>query len=470
MHSRRTFLAGLGTVALAGCASNDGTQGKSTPGRSGTPTGSPGSAEPDIHVLTDYNSEQWQREWNQIVSGFEQQSGLTVSVDYPPRYHPRLRELSRQNDLPEVFTGTAPEVANYIAADRTQPVGDLVTSLTDANGPLLAGHSVRGPDATHLVPHGLSMMVLNYRADIYEKLGLSVPETWAELLDNTRVIAESDRVEASGFAVPATGLDDVKTRTDFLTWLYSAGGGLWQWADGSERTVELDLATEDVHAALQQMRTLSQYSPDPTEMGSTGILSEWINGELAQCLFPNAALAGFSYDRQHPGAATVARQTRQAPVPLRDTALSPPTRGRAWLEGTPMFRGTNADATRRFLRYMYRGPAAQAARNGTTPRLLPPYEGVIDAEEYRNADIYQVEDGHFWELERTLMADVAPFYRGERPRTPAAWYAMGPPEGGPSPLTVLVRSVVLDDRSFEEATAEARQRLQARLDEGRALS
>lgn len=469
MYSRRHVLAALGVAAVAGCASDDGSSGDGTI-HSGTATTTPPSSEPDVRVVTDYSSEAWQRKWNgDVLPGFEQESSRTVEVEYPPEYHARLRELARDGDFPEVFTSSATEVAKYVAEGRTRPVDDLVSALSDSNGPLIADHSIRGPEATHLVPHGLSMVVFNYRADVYDALGLSVPRTWAELRDNTRAIAESDEVDAAGFAVPA-GAPDTKPREDFLTWLYSAGGGLWEWTDAAQ-SVALDFATDGVRVALEEMRTLGQYSPTPARAGYTGTLSAWIQGDLAQCFFPNAALAGFTYDREHPGATAIARQTRQAAVPLRDASLSPPTRGHVWIEGTPVFRGADAGSARQFLRYMYQGPAAQADKNGYTMRFLPPYEGIVETDAYRSGDVYRAEGGHFWDLERSLVADVAPEYRGRRPRTPAAWYAMqGTPPGTPSILGDLVRHVVDEEDPIEGAIERARTRLRDRLEAGRRLA
>lgn len=429
--------------------------------------GSPTST-PTVDVVTDLNIYQWRRTWeDEVVPGFQAQSEYDVSVTYPPRHHDRLQQRADSGNFPEVFTTTAPEVASYIVRGQTRPVDELVTSLSDANGDLLTTHPIRGPDATHLVPHGLSMMVLNYRADIYDQLGLSVPETWQELRANARAIDESDEVDARGFAVPGVG-SEPKTREDFLTWLYSAGGALWEWTDGAEDTVEVALDAEPAQAALKHMQTLAQYSPDVTTLGRTGTLSAWIQGNIAQCLFPNAALAGRIYDQQHPNAASIALATRQAAVPLRDTTLSPPTRGRVWLTGTPRFQGTNEAGATEFLRYLYAGPDRQAARDGLTAQYLPPYEGVIRSNAYPSSDIYQVEDGHFWELERQLMDEIAPAYSGDRPRTPAAWYGIQErPPDSPAICSSLVNSVVVEGGAVGAELETARSQLQARLVAGR---
>ena len=472
MPSRRQVLTTIGALTVAGCAAGPQSENQPTQESQVTATTTDNPHSSTVEVMTDLSSENWQQEWEQkIVPGFESQSDLTVNVRYPPRYPSELRDRANRGDFPEVFHGTSLEVANYIVEGQTQAVDGFVSSLTDANGPLISDHSIRGPEATHLVPHGLSMMVFNYRSDIYNQLGLSVPTTWSELLENTQAIAESDQVDAAGFAVPTTDIS-TKPREDFLTWLYSAGGHLWRWTNESETAVEPAFEMEPVQAALEQMRNLRTYSPDAQYLGYTGTISEWLSGNVAQCLFPNASLAGYCYDQQHPNAVSIATNTRQAAVPLRDSTLSPPTRGRTWVTGTPLFQGINTSGAEEFLTYLYGGPAAQAARNGVNTQYLPPYEGIIELDAYQNSRIYQVEDGHFWELEQTLLNEVSPEYRGSRPRTPAAWYAMQGPSLGddPSVLNQMVRAIVVDENQIREEISRAQDRLQSRLEEGQRRS
>jgi len=314
----------------------------------------------------------------------------------------------------------------------------------------------------------MSAMVLNYRRDIYDQLGLTVPDTWDELLANARAISQSDQVDAAGFAVPATATG--KSHPEFLSWLYSAGGDLWKWEDSDATAVNVAFDEELVRSTLAHMSALSAYSPPPTQMGFAGLVSEWVSGNVAQCLFPNAWLAGASYTQ--PGAnAAVALETRQAAVPLRDSTHSPPTSGHIWLTGTPVFSDTNTTGARKLLEYLYRGPQAQAARNGLTMQHLPPYEGIIDRDSYQHGHIYTVEDGHFWELEKTLMEEIIPSYTGTRPRTPAAWYAMQgrPPGDGSSVISQMVSTTLDGDSSLSEGISTARTQLHRRLQEGQSL-
>ena len=176
---------------------------------------------------------------------------------------------------------------------------------------------------------------------------------------------------------------------------------------------------------------------------------------------------------------SISPNTAVAPAPLRDRTLDPPTRGWVRVNGTPLFRGGNTEYAEQFLRYMYEGPQRQADKNNVTMRSLPPYEEILETDEYRSTEIYQAEDGYFLDLERQLLDKVLPLHAGTRPRTPAARYAMQrmPPDttaewqdADPDILTELVQAVLVDGKSMDEEIEGASQRLQLRLEDGRELS
>jgi len=472
-RTRRQVLAALAAASLAGCNTLGGSV--------------PSTETPEVFVMTDYNTEPWQRKWEQeIIPGFEDQSEATIRINFstsPPQAMSTQR-LVDEGDPPEVYHNTAVMVARHELEDDLQSVDSLVSDLVAANGDLHVEYPIRSAGEPHIVPHGLHLGgVLHYRRDVYDELGLSVPETWAELVENARTIDESDQFDTRGFAVSGVAASGDKTRNDLISWLYTAGGRFWRWQNEPGGAVELDFRTEDVRAALELMRELAQYSPNPNELGLASLVGEWLDGNIAQCLFPNAWLAGIAYDVESDPAQerslSISPNTAVAPAPLRDRTLDPPTRGWVRVNGTPLFRGANTEYAEQFLRYMYEGPQRQADKNNVTMRSLPPYEGILETDEYRSADIYHAEDGYFLDLERKLLEEVLPLHAGTRPRTPAARYAMQPippdttaewQDAGPAILTELVQAVLVEGKSMDDATARARQRLHSRLEAGRDLS
>lgn len=451
---RRRVLAALGAAALAGCPS-------ASDGPDPTPANTP---DPDtgIDVFTDYAGEEWLEKWTEdVVPGWEARSDVPVRIETPPYAYQALEEAIEAGEPPELYHGEITQLAAFVGEGRTEPVDDLVEDLTAANGELVCDRSIRTGGTTHIVPHGLYLGgVLNYRADVYEDLGLSVPRTWDELVENARAIDEA-AVDARGFAVSA-GRSTTKSGLDFLTWLYTAGGRLWRWADESRSEVALDFQPRHVRPALEHLRRLARYSPDPTDLQISDVMIEWIRGNVAQCLFVNAWLAGEAYAAESPAAL----ETAVAPAPIRDRGLTPVDRGWTVIDGTPIFgEAESPEPAADFLRYMYRGPDRQADKLLLDPmRFLPPYADVLGSRTYREARIFQEAEGHFLELNERCLEDIAPHHQGDRARTTAAWYA----QSG-TVLDELVGAVVGDGAPIDEEIERAHRRLASRLSEGRAL-
>lgn len=470
--SRRQVLSALAAAPLAGCQQLNGS---GTPGATETPTrqltepsGSADGTEGTIDVWTDYVGEAWYDKWeNDVVPGWESQSEVPLSVEYPAwRVPESLREAVGEATPPELYHCEISQVADLVARGATREVDGLVSDLVAANGDLVRERPIRADGTAHVVPHGLTLgSVLNYRTDVYEALGLSVPETWDELVANARAIDEAESVDARGFAVAAGDpRSDEKAGMDLRTWLANAGGGVWQWADRDRGTVELDFRPADVSACLELLRNLAEASPEPAGLGYSGSTVAWIRGNVAQCLFPNALLAGSAHVS---GPERVAVNTGVGLPPLRERRIDPVDRGWATVDGTPVFREADTpDAAEEFLRYMYEGPARQADKNLVRPmQYLPPYEGVLDHDAYRDASVFQALDGHLYDLNRQLVDEIAPRLAGDRPRTAATWYARNG-----SILSELVRAVVVEGKSIDGEIQRARSRLAARLAEGRELA
>lgn len=455
---RRRVLSALGALVLAGCPSlsSDRPTPRATPAATRTDEAGAG-----IDILTDYADEAWFEKWeSDIVPGWAARSEVPVRIEVPP--HPEdAREALESPTPPELYHGDMPQIADFVARGETRPVDDLVADLVSANGDLVLDESMQADGAAHIVPHGLYLGgVLNYRRDVYDALGLSVPATWDELLANAAAIDAAESFDMRGFAVPAKEpRDRTKGGQDLLTWLYNAGGGLWRGTDG---TVELDFHTADVRSALELMRELARYSPEAAEVDYPETIVAWLQGNVGQCLFPNAWLAGLAHQQDRP----LASDTAVAVAPRRDRSLDPSVRGWSRIDGAAIFREAESTGpAAEFLRYVYEGPDRQAAMNLVEPmRFLPPYEDVLGSEVYRSAPIFQAEDGYFLELNEQCLESIAPHHGGNRPRTAAAWYAMQEPI-----LSELVREVIVAEEPIDAAIDRARSRLSARLEAGQQL-
>lgn len=192
------------------------------------------------------------------------------------------------------------------------------------------------------------------------------------------------------------------------------------------------------------------------------VTRKWNEGAIAQCFMSNAWLCGLAYRLDD--ARDIALATRQAPPPRRDRSVTPERRGWLHTDGMLVVRGAeNTDIAEAFLRYMYEGQSEQASRNLVEPmRWLPPYEGVMDTDRYRSGTLFQVDDGYFRERNRYCRDEIYPLLAGDRSQNAATRYAR---QGGA--VAEMVTAVVADGAPIAEAISNARDRLQARLQEGR---
>lgn len=457
--SRRRVLATLCAVGLAGCGQFGQQEVPGSTTESLTTNGENDAG--TIDILTDYQGQEWDGTWDNVRSGWNERSDVPVRVEYPrgPQWPERLRTLVDEGRPPELYHCRLSEVVDLVARGATRPVGSLVDEFAAANGALLTDRTIGASGTTHLVPHGLTLgSVLCYRTDVYDELDLSVPETWENLRTNARTIDEADSFDGRGFAVAAGDpRSDWKAGADLQTWLANAGGGVWRWADRDRETAELDFDPAAVRQALELLSALSQYSPDPAELGYAETIAQWVQGGVAQCLFPNAWLAGEAADA---GRVDLAANTAVSLAPLRDRGVDPIDRGWARVEGTVVFRDAGeADAATEFLRYLYEGVDRQAEMNLVDPmQYLPPYDGVLTSDTYRNAAYFEAVDGHLYDLNRHLVDDIAPKLAGDRPQTLATWSVRAE-----AVLSELVRAVVVDGDDVDAAVERTRSRLDVRL-------
>jgi multiple sugar transport system substrate-binding protein len=296
-----------------------------------------------------------------------------------------------------------------------------------------------------------------YRTDIYDRLGLSVPETWEELLENARIIDEDEETDARGFGIG--GGKNLKASTHFVILLATVGGGRYRWkTEGEEAEVWLD--EEHVTEVLEFANELAEYSLDPSSMTWTSSIENWVAGNLAQDFSLNAWAAGASY-RANP---EIGLNTGVALPPVREGA-DPLDRGCISVEGTPVIRNsTNPDGGKELWKFMHSDPDTIGETFLQEPmRFLPTYESVLESDTYTNAEFFQVEDGYFLDLNQKIIEEHVPQLAStERPQTPATLYADSYPYASD-----MMNAVLAQDRSPEEAYQQGLEEAENRLQEGK---
>lgn len=480
-QQRRRLLALTGaglTAGLAGCTGGDGTDGDGGDGADGgdgngngdttptpqdQPTPTPSTA--GIHLLTDYANDPWQKRWEEeIVPAFEDQTGIEVEVEYVGFHgtgEDRLTTLLQAGEAPVTFTGNITQNGDLLGQGHLAPATDTVRTLEKQNGELISpAVTVRGDN--YIVPHGRYMSTIHYRTDILEQLGLDPPETLEQLLHNARVIDESDDVEARGFAMP--GQKTGQSGTIYLILLYQYGANFYRWVDEEQEIAEVWFPKKEGVQALEYMRELAQYSPDPSQINWGPTLRFWAGGHVAQAYSLNGWGAGVAAAA---GVTSIAENTDVVPFPVKEgTDPFNGNRGFAGYDGHSVIGSAkNPEGFKRLLKFMYSDPEESAKNYITEPmRMLPAYSDILQADNYQNASLFQ-EVPHLLDINQKSM-DYGPLQPSGKDAvySPAAIYA-----NRFFNIAEMVNQVLVADRDPAPAFDEGKQLTVQRFQEGQQL-
>lgn len=470
----RGLAAGLGGL-LAGCPTpTDRRTTPSAPASSPEGTSTPTSTrrEPTatptdgrVVILTDYAGEPWQDRWEgELAPRLEDELGIDVRPTYlgfsvANEIRSRVEWRIEEGDAHESVTGTlwTTDVGYLLAHGRFDPVTTTVEALTGRNGDLV-GEPATVLGEHYVVPHGTYVDTIHYRADVLERLGLDQPDTLGTLLHNAEVLDGSGEVD-HGFPVPTGAFPE----RFFKLILNAHGAHLWRRADGEDGEAEVWFPESEVRDALSYVRELAGYSPDPQESLQPHVDYLW--GSVAQMHFLNGWGAGLAaYGDRGPG---IARNTEIVPFPTKE-GVEPFARSYPGFDGfAAVGEADNVPGLLAVLRWMYADPERVARYYEPRPaRYVPPYAEVMETDAYRGIELFQ-RYPHLLELNRNVRDGIVPLEATseELVLTPATAYAE---DFGI--LRDMVRRVLVEGRTIEDAIGIARGALEWRLEEGRRIA
>ena len=386
--NRRRVLTGAGVGiagAMAGCLGSGGDDG-------------------DVQFITDYYNDAWQGLWEDLEPQFEDGTDIAMSIEeagMSGSQESRLAQLIQAGDPPEANTSTFDQVAEIWSTGQFETVNDIVSSAVEVNGELNTGGAFLGEgDEIYQVPHGVYISNFQYRADVYDDLGLDVPETFSDVLENAEAIDNAggpwEDMRGYGLAGAPTG----KSQDEMQVLLASAGvsgiGLRWKDPDAQDE-LEIWWPEDTVTEVLEYVNELSQYSPDPTSIGWASSLSSWVQGEYGQCYHLNAWPVGVTAQTAEANDSdalrSVAENTEIIAYPMLDGVdpsenwLSSPTP-----DGHHIFSTAGRpDDAKEWFEWLYadsieRTASFYAADPG---RFIPSYSGILESDAFQNQDIFE---------------------------------------------------------------------------------
>lgn len=423
-----------------------------------------GDGEPsgEVHWLMDYNDESWQNRWEELKMEYESEHpDVTINMEYvgfQGQSGQRLQNLIQSGDPPELFQGTLPEQGLLIGDNLALPTNDVNDNIREFfDDEINKSHTMQlGGTAEWLVVHGWqTISTYTYREDIFNQLDLDVPETWDELVNNAEVIDNDGDLDIRGFGMP--GQKTGKSSSEF-DGFFRAAGGYYYEENGGE--VEVWFPEDIAIETLEMMNQLAEYSPDPTQLSWGPTIQGWLSQQFAQCSFVSGWLHDVALDSD---LVDLAKNTTLAELPTPNADDDPLDRGLVVIEGTPLIKGSNVEAAKDWLTWLYAEDFERAAKNNLQNlRILPSTDTLFESDEYQNGEPMQREDGLMKPVQQKVIELSENKSDPSRPITPATNFVQRYPI-----LNEMVNDVLVVGNTPSEAVDRAKTRFEDRLAEGK---
>jgi multiple sugar transport system substrate-binding protein len=284
-----------------------------------------------ITIVT--NQSPWFDAFSKTVEAYEKETGNKVTLDVNPfagsaekqRSSVRAKEgafdvlVMNSTWLAEFFHGGFLTPLNDIdPAFRIDPqvISYDETAYWDAK-------NKRNSSKTG-VPYGVpingNIQVLYYRADLYEKAGLKVPTTWAELEANAAKLNDPPRIYG---IVPRGARSASDISYDWMPYLQGNGGAIFKDEKAGDFTVTIN--SPAAKQALDEYITLAKKygPPNPGSYGQAQVIQALLTGKAAHAAPVIAAWPQVD----DPNKSAVVGKLNIAPLPHGPGGKSTPTLG-----------------------------------------------------------------------------------------------------------------------------------------------
>jgi multiple sugar transport system substrate-binding protein len=265
-------------LTLAGCS---GTDDKATPAANNT-------AKEKVtlsYVNWDGGMDKVVDEWNKLNPDIQVKLTKPSGTGYT--LYNKLITNNKAGTNPDITEVEYQALPALIANQVVVPIDDYVKGL-DAKYDKSALSQVQFEGKTYGVPQNVCPMVFFYRKDVFDKLGLKAPTTWAEYATVAAAIHKADPKKYIGnFTAADPG---------WFAGLAQQAGANWWKADGDTWTVNInDEASKKVAAYWDDLIKKGLVSPQPnwsaqwnTDMNN-GTIVGWVGAQWGPNQLPSIA-------------------------------------------------------------------------------------------------------------------------------------------------------------------------------------
>ena len=215
-----------------------------------------------------------------LIPDFTAATGIKVKVveaGYDDAHPQQLLAFQSKRGQYDVVQFDNPFLAPYVAQQALAPLDEFLAKSTEYDNvdfvPALQEYGQVG-GVTYGLPLSTEPLILWYRKDIYDALGLQVPTTWDEYRANAEAIQESGKAAGQVIAYASP-----QTSWWWLQFLWSYGGDLHD--DQKNPTV----TTPEAVKATEVMKALLASSPDSAISANTDeVTSIFISTDVGQMI------------------------------------------------------------------------------------------------------------------------------------------------------------------------------------------
>jgi multiple sugar transport system substrate-binding protein len=343
---RKSFRAGAVAMLAAAAMLTAGCSGGAGTGASAE------SAPNDPNQKVELTYWAWAPNLDKVVDTWNQKNpNIHVTVNKQDGGDPAVTKLltavKAGSGAPDLIQAEYQKIPTLVAADALADLSKTPANETKSHFPDGVWNSVTlGGDALYSIPQDTGPMVFYYRADVFEKLGLSVPKTWDEYAAAAKTVHASD---------PAAYLGTFSSNdAGWFTGMAQQAGASWWGIDGDAWNVNVDReATQKVAGywgGLVQDGVIDNkpmYTPEWNTALNTGKQVGWLSAAWGP-----GVLAG--------NAGATAGKWKAAPMPQWDAA-NPATGNWGGSSTAVTSQSKNVDAAAKFATWLNTDPEAVKA-------------------------------------------------------------------------------------------------------------
>jgi len=280
-------------------------------------------------ITINTNQSPWLNAYKKLILDYTKETGVEVDVrvfPYPEMRPTLVADIQASNRTYDVYQYDELFAHEFAANKWVKPLKQVDPNFKlDPNIGSYGNFMYWNPTKRFSDPKGDVMsMPLNgntnvflYRKDIYEKLGLKVPTTWDEVLDNAAKIKAANLVKYPYIVRVQAAASGSSVTYDYIHLLASYGGKFFN--KEGEDWLPVIKSKEGI-AAATTLRALAKYGPSATNtIGQAQVIAAMQSGDAAQAQVVFAAANSMN----DPAVSSVAGKIGYAVMPKGCASCNP---------------------------------------------------------------------------------------------------------------------------------------------------